>query len=126
MYVIYLWLVLSLSLPTATSLEIFDLPGPSYDDLPSEAVFPGPWNDNIQAPANKSYIQPASIWHSEGDTNWKGGNLTMGAGGLMTLEFPQNIAGRCVEHPVKLEYLYNFALVYASMCLMRRTTHLLR
>ena len=103
MYSISPGLVLSLSLSSALGLEILDLPGPSYEHLPPEAVFPGPWNDNIQAPANKSHIQPARIWNTEGDVsyvtapvdgNWNGGSLTMGAGGLVTLEFPQNIAGR--------------------------------
>lgn len=108
---ILLPLVLCVCLSTAVALETLDLPGPSYDDLPPEAVFPGPWNDNIQAPANKSYIQPAGIWNSEGDVSyvvkpaggsWDGGIFTMRPGGLVTLEFPQNIAGRYVKFTVNL------------------------
>jgi hypothetical protein len=111
MYFFLVRLVLSVSLSAAAALETLDLLVPSYDDLPPDAVFPGPWNDNIQAPANKSYIQPAGIWNSEGDVsyvvvpaggNWDGGSLTMSPGGLVTLEFPQNIGGRCVEHTIDL------------------------
>lgn len=79
-------------------------PGPSYEALPTTAAFPGPWDAYIQAPANKSYIVAKQIWKIDGDasvadvfvngTNKPG--LTMGPGGLITLEFPQNIAGRYV------------------------------
>jgi len=75
----------------------------SYDDLPSEAVFPGPWDDYIQAPANKSYIRPIAVKSTEGDVSNAMGLLegvywekkpVLGPGGLMILEFEQNIAGR--------------------------------
>jgi hypothetical protein len=74
----------------------------SYDDLPSEAVFPGPWDDYIQAPANKSYIRPIAVKSTEGDVSnaiaLVDGNgekkPALGPSGLMILEFAQNIAGR--------------------------------
>src|ERR1700722_11488273 len=105
MYLKALALLLSLQPSNARSFDQWSLPGPSYEDLPSKAVFPGPWNANIQAPANKTHIRPKRIWKTEGDvaaadtlvaqkTEILG--LTMGPGGLVTLEFPQNIAGRRV------------------------------
>jgi hypothetical protein len=105
MYLKALVLLLSLQLSSARSIDKSSLPGPSYEDLPSKAVFPGPWDANIQAPANKTHILPKRIWKTEGDVaaadtlvTWKTKkhDLTMGPGGLVTLEFPQNIAGRRV------------------------------
>lgn len=75
----------------------------SYDDLPSEAVFPGPWDDYIQAPANKSYIRPTGVKFTDGNVSNVLALLdgasgekkpSLGPGGLMILEFAQNIAGR--------------------------------
>lgn len=102
----YLWaisLLLSFQISTSSSINPRSLPGPSYTDLPREAVFPGPWDANIQAPANKTHIFPKRIWKTEGDVAGadalvigpsKHHSLTVGPGGLVTLEFPQNIAGR--------------------------------
>src|SRR5277367_3338460 len=93
-------LLLSLPLSNALNTDQWSLPGPSYEDLPPRAVFPGPWDANIQAPANKTYIRPQRIWKTEGDVaaadtlvSWetKDHSLSMGPGGLVTLEFPQNI-----------------------------------
>lgn len=105
MYFKALALLLSFPLSNALNPDEWSLPGPSYEDLPSKAVFPGPWDANIQAPANKTHIKPQRIWNTEGDVaaaevlvagESKSRSLTMGPGGLVTLEFPQNIAGRWV------------------------------
>jgi hypothetical protein len=96
-------LLISLPLSIALNTDQWSLPGPSYEDLPSKALFPGPWDGNIQAPADKTHIKPHRIWKTEGDVaaaevlvpgKAKGHGLTLGPGGLVTLEFPQNIAGR--------------------------------
>ncbi|KAL8937438.1 MAG: hypothetical protein Q9216_004426 [Gyalolechia sp. 2 TL-2023] len=77
--------------------------GISHTFLPRQSVFPGPWEEYIKAPSNKSQIRPQKIWHVEGDVSipeavldWQQGNssTTLGPGGLLTLEFPENIAGR--------------------------------
>lgn len=77
--------------------------GISYLALPHRAVFPGPWDEYIKAPANKSYIQPSRIWHVEGPVSepnatldWPEGNqsTTIEPGGLVVYEFSENIAGR--------------------------------
>jgi hypothetical protein len=103
MYLKAFVLLLGLQISNASSIDQWSLPGPSYEDLPPEAVFPGPWDANIQAPANKTHIWPKRIWKTEGDVRGadtlvvgksKHHNLTIGPGGLVTLEFPQNIAGR--------------------------------
>jgi hypothetical protein len=103
MYSKVLVLALSLQISLVTCIDQLSLPGPSYEDLPQEPVFPGPWNTNIQAPANKTHIRPKRVWKTEGDvagvdasTDWKTKHhkLRIGPGGLVTFEFPQNIAGR--------------------------------
>lgn len=79
--------------------------GPDYEALPLDTIFPGPWETNIRAPANKSYIVPVKIFHSEGavtgaeavlqnaDAN-AGISWTIGRTGLVTFEFAENIGGR--------------------------------
>jgi hypothetical protein len=103
MYLKAFVLLLGLQISSARNIDQWSLPGPSYENLPPEAVFPGPWDANIQAPANKTHIRPKRIWKTEGDVRGadtlvvgkpKHHNLTIGSGGLVTLEFPQNIAGR--------------------------------
>ncbi len=85
----------------------------SYDEgvkatsLPSQALFPGPWNAYIQAPANKSYIKPRSTkWIDQED--WPpvkgkgslGGNadasepLRMWRADAVAFDFKENIGGR--------------------------------
>ncbi|KAL8819556.1 MAG: hypothetical protein Q9223_002029 [Gallowayella weberi] len=80
--------------------------GISHLSLPHDAVFPGPWDEYIRAPVNKSYIRPAKIWHVEGSVavpeavlDWTEDNssTTIGPGGLVILEFSENIAGRSVN-----------------------------
>ncbi|KAI0007719.1 Six-hairpin glycosidase-like protein [Xylariaceae sp. FL0662B] len=84
--------------------------GIDYGNLPTEPVFPGPWDNYIKAPDNKSFITPARIWRVEGNvTTPRDKSLTVGQGygtssvligegGLLTVEFGENIAGRvCFE-----------------------------
>jgi hypothetical protein len=81
--------------------------GPDYHSLPSDTLFPGPWEDNIKAPVNKTHIVPVRIFNFEGatfgaenvlqdaDVNAHGG-LAWGIspGGLITFEFAENIGGK--------------------------------
>lgn len=79
--------------------------GPDYESLPDRTIFPGPWESNIRAPVNKSYIVPTKIYNLEGavsgaeymledaDTT-KGISWVIGPGGLISFEFAENIAGR--------------------------------
>lgn len=85
--------------------------GPDYHSLPLDTIFPGPWESNIRAPQNKSYITPVRIFNYEGATFGAervledaevvvDGGLTWGIapGGLVTFEFAENIGGRvCFE-----------------------------
>ncbi|KAL9028734.1 MAG: hypothetical protein Q9196_002952 [Gyalolechia fulgens] len=81
--------------------------GISHTSLPRQAVFPGPWEAYIKAPSNKSHIRPQKIRYVEGHVSipeavldWQQGNTstTLDPGGLVTLEFSENIAGRvCLE-----------------------------
>ena len=75
----------------------------SHLSLPPRAVFPGPWEGYIKAPANRSYIRPSSIWHVEGPVSGLNAVLdcpdgnqstTIEPGGLVIFEFSENIAGR--------------------------------
>ena len=75
----------------------------SHLSLPTQAVFPGPWEAYIKAPVNKSHIRPSKIWHVEGSVSvpnavldWPETNssTTLAPGGLVTYEFSENIAGR--------------------------------
>ncbi|KAI0123035.1 Six-hairpin glycosidase-like protein [Xylariales sp. AK1849] len=85
--------------------------GIDYHHLPNETVFPGPWDDYIKAPANKSFITPKSIYAVEGNVTTSnselfnrdgnlpaGTSILIGEGGHLTVEFAENIAGRvCFE-----------------------------
>ncbi|KAL9035336.1 MAG: hypothetical protein Q9180_004916 [Flavoplaca navasiana] len=75
----------------------------SHLSLPSKAVFPGPWEGYIKAPANKSYIRPSRTWHVEGPVSGPSAVLDcpesnqptiIEPGGLVIFEFSENIAGR--------------------------------
>lgn len=81
--------------------------GPDYHSLPRDTLFPGPWEANIKAPANKSRITPVRIFNFEGVTvgaenalqnaggNANGGLVwTLSSGGLITFEFLENIGGK--------------------------------
>lgn len=95
------------TLQLSTTLAVVSEAGFSYDALPPKAVFPGPWDSYNQAPANKSYIKATSVFSSEGDvssaevildgaSSTKKTSLVLGPGGIVTLAFEQNIAGRSV------------------------------
>ena len=81
--------------------------GPDYEALPLDTLFPGPWESNIRAPINKSYIEPVKIFNSEGnvigaesvlqDAKPTGISWVIGPGGLITFEFAENIGGRYVR-----------------------------
>ena len=81
--------------------------GPDYEDLPLDTIFPGPWESNIRAPANKSHIVPIKIFNYEGalsgaeamleDAEGSGVSWVISPGGLITFEFQENIGGRYVE-----------------------------
>jgi hypothetical protein len=81
--------------------------GPDYEALPLNTIFPGPWERNIRAPFNKSYIQPVKIFNYEGnlsggetvlqDADSNGISWVIGPGGLITFEFAENIGGRYVR-----------------------------
>ncbi len=105
MYLGSLGVVLSLQLPIALGHRASPSSEPSisYDDLPSKAIFPGPWDTYIQAPANKTHIHPNKIFSHEGDVSspddvldgtGKKHGLILGPGGTVTIEWEQNIAGR--------------------------------
>ncbi|KAL9000869.1 MAG: hypothetical protein Q9169_000624, partial [Polycauliona sp. 2 TL-2023] len=75
----------------------------SYLSLPNQSVFPGPWEEYIRAPVTKSHIQPSKIRHVQGsvflpdallDLPDGDSSTTIGPGGLIILEFSENIAGR--------------------------------
>ncbi|KUJ10094.1 Six-hairpin glycosidase, partial [Mollisia scopiformis] len=77
--------------------------------LPRDTIFPGPWEQNIRAPLNKSHITPVKIYNFEGatvgaeavlqDANVQSGlSWVISPGGLITFEFGENIAGKvCFE-----------------------------
>ncbi|KAH8664022.1 Six-hairpin glycosidase-like protein [Xylariales sp. PMI_506] len=83
--------------------------GIDYHKLPNRTVFPGPWDEYIKAPSNKAYIVPKRIWKVDGNVTtttrggaaWDGaeavferGSILIGEGGLLTVEFEENISGR--------------------------------
>lgn len=75
------------------ALALYD--GPDYESLPLDTIFPGPWESYIKAPYNKSEIVPTSISVEGGGTHpAKGHAIELKRGSLVTLEFPENIAGR--------------------------------
>ncbi|CZT07286.1 uncharacterized protein RAG0_12805 [Rhynchosporium agropyri] len=101
----FLLIALYLAGPTVEAAR-FD--GPDYESLPLDTIFPGPWEGNIRAPLNKSYIAPVEILNSEGavsggeavlkDADSEGISWKISPGGLITFEFAENIAGKvCFE-----------------------------
>ena len=77
--------------------------GISHISLPQQAVFPGPWEKYIKAPVNRTHIRPERIRYVEGDVplsdallDWQDAesSTTLKPGGLVILEFSENIAGR--------------------------------
>jgi hypothetical protein len=87
--------------------------GPDYENLPLDTIFAGPWESNIRAPVNKSYIVPVKIFNHEGnvtgaeallqDADASGVSWTISPGGLITFEFQENIGGRYVRGLYKVE-----------------------
>lgn len=81
--------------------------GPDPEELPLDTIFPGPWEGNIRAPSNKSYITPTKIFNLEGavsgaeavlqDAESNGISWVISPGGLITFEFAENIGGRYVQ-----------------------------
>lgn len=93
------------------------LEGVNYHHLPDKTVFPGPWDDYIKAPANKSFITPTRVWRVDGNVTTSdddftlrdgrllsGGSILVGESGHLTVEFTENIAGRydAPQHPPRL------------------------
>lgn len=81
--------------------------------MPRDTIFPGPWEDYIRAPVNKSYITPVKIFNFEGatkgaetvlqDATVKSGlSWVISPGGLITFEFGENIAGKYVVFIVEM------------------------
>lgn len=71
--------------------------------LPEHSIFPGPWEQYIKAPANKTHIFPQKVWKWDGDVSEPDALLqwtdlskrsSLGPGGMVILEFKENIAGR--------------------------------
>ncbi|OBT61351.1 hypothetical protein VE03_09326 [Pseudogymnoascus sp. 23342-1-I1] len=72
-------------------------------ELPGEAVFPGPWDEYIQAPADKTHIRPKRVHLTDGNVVNASAVLegalgtqilTLGPGGNVIFDFQQNIGGR--------------------------------
>lgn len=82
--------------------------GVDYEHLPTDTVFPGPWEQNIKAPKDKSRIVPSKVFLQQSVTNAESvlenaqvkataannGRLNIGLGGLVIYEFAENIGGR--------------------------------
>ncbi|TPX07143.1 uncharacterized protein E0L32_010944 [Thyridium curvatum] len=64
-----------------------------YENLPGETIFPGPWEQYICAPVDKSHITPAKIWKANGDVKTSPGLIVIGQGAELTVEFAENIGG---------------------------------
>ncbi|KAL0944124.1 alpha-l-rhamnosidase a [Colletotrichum truncatum] len=78
------------------------------ESLPKEPIFKGPWERYVKAPADKTRIVPSSIYGVEGNVTTSlravevgaaaahtfENGITIGPGGVLTLEFAENIAGR--------------------------------
>ena len=97
------WATLWLSMSTGAAGN--GSPYLDYEHLPNATLFPGPWEDYIKAPANKSHIVPARIYGVRGNVSTstieaqvgdhnEGNAIMIGAGGTLSLEFAENIAGR--------------------------------
>ncbi|KAL8776912.1 MAG: hypothetical protein Q9203_002938 [Teloschistes exilis] len=76
--------------------------GISHTSLPRQALFPGPWEEYIKAPVDKSRIRPRRIFRTNGSVSdseallsWQDSSIStsLSPGGLITLEFAENIAG---------------------------------
>lgn len=89
---------------SACAAQAFKYDGPEYKSLPLDTIFPGPWESNIRAPFNKSYVQPVKIFKLEGpvsgagtvlqDANSQDSSFEISSGGLVVFEFAENIGGQ--------------------------------
>lgn len=82
--------------------------GVDYEHLPTDTVFPGPWEQNIKAPKDKTRILPAKVFFQESVKNPESvlentqvnataasnGRFNIGLGGTVIYEFAENIGGR--------------------------------
>ncbi|OLN95453.1 hypothetical protein CCHL11_09471 [Colletotrichum chlorophyti] len=103
--------------------------------LPNTPVFTGPWERYVKAPEDKTRIVPSRIWDAEGnvttsrletvDTGSQAAQMfahgiTVGPGGVLTLEFEENISGRVcfdvssVGNNAELYLAYSESSVYAG------------
>ncbi|KAB5545597.1 Six-hairpin glycosidase-like protein, partial [Coniochaeta sp. 2T2.1] len=102
------WAALA-SFPLAV-VGLGDQPYIDFESLSNKTIWPGPWEKYIKAPKDKTRIAPARIWKARGNVTTSGidaktrvghepgGGIAIGPGGELTLEFPENIAGRvCFE-----------------------------
>ncbi|KAK3327999.1 Six-hairpin glycosidase-like protein [Cercophora scortea] len=97
---------------SASGNSLFDDPI-AYEPLPNATLFPGPWDEYIKAPKNKSHILPARFWKVRGNVStstattvtWgknednntghvPGSGILIGPGGVLTVEFKENYGGR--------------------------------
>jgi hypothetical protein len=89
----------------SVSIAIAEQHAVDYEALPLDTLFPGPWENYIRAPVNKSHIVPVKVFSFEGDVSGgesvlenadpSGGiSWVIRPGGLITFEFAENIAGR--------------------------------
>lgn len=89
---------------SACAAQAFKYDGPDYKSLPLDTIFPGPWESNIRAPFNKSYVQPVKIFKLEGaasgaetvlqDADSHDTLFEISSGGLVVFEFTENIGGQ--------------------------------
>ncbi len=95
------------ALLSAASVAASQLPSLDYEHLPNTTLFPGPWEQYIKAPKDKGRISPARIYRIRGNVSTStaddgdhelGSGLMLGAGGTLSLEFQENIAGRCAQY----------------------------
>ncbi|KAK2065718.1 Six-hairpin glycosidase [Colletotrichum caudatum] len=103
------WASLALIFAPPTALAALRPPFIDPEALPTTSVFKGPWERYIKAPEDKTHIVPFRVWDVEGNVTTSGleavevgakaadafsNGITVGPGGVLTLEFEENIAGR--------------------------------
>ncbi|KZL69961.1 hypothetical protein CT0861_06450 [Colletotrichum tofieldiae] len=103
------WAALALFFAPPAALAAVRPPYIDPEALPNTSVFKGPWERYIKAPEDKTRIVASRIWDAEGNVTTSGleavevgakaadafdHGITVGPGGVLTLEFEENIAGR--------------------------------
>ncbi|GKT49335.1 uncharacterized protein ColSpa_09516 [Colletotrichum spaethianum] len=103
------WAPFALFLAPPAALAALRPPFIDPEALPNTSVFKGPWERYIKAPIDKTRIVPSGIWDAEGNVTTSGlesvevgaeavdafnRGITIGPGGVLTLVFEENIAGR--------------------------------